>query len=445
VTWSWRSWFFLRDKRTVSLFAAFALLPGFLILFSVSVSASLWAVDDDYQLQRNRLQLNRVIKQLMAEKKALRKTKGEEQGLLTDLDAIDQKLANTGKRLDFLARQRERAENDLPRWAEEIRTGRLLVAEMRMQLKSHLRLMYGLGGQGVVKVAFSQEDSARVRQSVLYYGRLIKSRNAKFRIFQDSIQKLNQSVLEHQNLVKKVEELSDQLMAEREQELEHREQRAALLDNLRLEKELHQQKVEELTIARSSLTSFMEKLSGALASTPDMARSVPDDVSEFASVPSPVASPKQNFVVAEAERYVRRAPEPRRKYRKKIRKERKITQNKGRLSAPVSVAGQTRKPGLFFRISQNSPVKAVHRAQVVYADWFRGYGQLVILNHGDNIYSLYGHNKKLLVTPGDWVQTNQTIARTGDTGSLEGIPGLYFEIRRRGQAENPKRWLASSR
>jgi murein hydrolase activator len=426
-----------RERWTVSHLAALFGLMGSVLFFS----GSLWAEEDDLKLQRNRLQLNRVIKQLMTEKKALSKAKGEEKGLLADLERIDKKLDNTQKRLVFLDRQRQRAKNDLPKWAKEVEVGRLRVDEMRQQLMAHLRLMYGLGGQGIIKVALSQEDSSRVRQSILYYGRLIKSRNAQFKIFQDSIKSLNRSVLEYENLVSKVEKLSEELTQERQKGIEERRERTALLKKLQQENISREQKVVELSAARLSLSSFMEKLSGALSSTPEGVQREP----EPAPLLLPTVAPKYAVDGGEADRHRMVVPEPRRRLVKKNDRSRRITQIKGQLPTPVQAVGRTRKPGLFFRVAQNSPVKAVYRAQVVYADWFRGYGLLIILNHGDHIYSLYGHNKKLLVTPGDQVEAFQTIANTGDTGSLEGIPGLYFEIRRRGQAENPKRWLVSSR
>ncbi len=412
-------------------------MSGLLSLVLVLTAAPLSAADDDVVLQRSRLQLNRVIKELMDEKQALSRAKGEEKGLLAELDAIDRKLARTGERLGSLTRQRESAEKELPKLAAQVEQGRARVMEMRRRLQAHVRLMYGLGGQGAVKVALSQNDAGHLRQSVLYYGRLIKSRNARFKAFNESIQALNKSVSDHKALVAMVADLANELEAERRQELERRGQRKELLEILQRETEYRQQKVEELTLARSSLTSFMEKLAGALDFKPD--------IEEPEAVPAPSAAPKQSSSYAfKPGRQLDAAPEPRRKKRRSgAVGGRKITKAKGMLPPPVNARAEERKPGLFFRIGKNSPVRAVHGAQVVYADWFRGYGLLVILNHGDNIYSLYGHNGKLLVTPGDRVEANQLIAHTGDTGSLEGIPGLYFEIRRRGQVVNPKRWLAS--
>jgi septal ring factor EnvC (AmiA/AmiB activator) len=86
-------------------------------------------------------------------------------------------------------------------------------------------------------------------------------------------------------------------------------------------------------------------------------------------------------------------------------------------------------------------VRVVHDGQVVYADWYKGYGRLVIVDHGEGLYSLYGHLSQLIVGGGDRVTRGQVIGLAGDTGSLKGSK-LYFEVRRNGEAEDPLLWLA---
>lgn len=86
-------------------------------------------------------------------------------------------------------------------------------------------------------------------------------------------------------------------------------------------------------------------------------------------------------------------------------------------------------------------VRVVHDGQVVYADWYKGYGRLVIVDHGEGLYSLYGHLSQLNVGGGDRVSGRQVVGLAGDTGSLKGSK-LYFEVRRNGEAEDPLLWLA---
>jgi septal ring factor EnvC (AmiA/AmiB activator) len=78
---------------------------------------------------------------------------------------------------------------------------------------------------------------------------------------------------------------------------------------------------------------------------------------------------------------------------------------------------------------------------VVYADWLRGQGLLLIIDHGEGYLSLYGHNRSLLRSVGDQVNPGDVIARIGNTGGLD-KPALYFEIREAGSPVDPGLWLS---
>jgi murein hydrolase activator len=97
--------------------------------------------------------------------------------------------------------------------------------------------------------------------------------------------------------------------------------------------------------------------------------------------------------------------------------------------------------GIDIEAHTGDEVRAVHDGQVVYADWYKGYGRLVIVDHGEGLYTLYGHLSQLEVGGGDRVTRGKVVGLAGDTGSLKGSK-LYFEVRRNGEAEDPLLWLA---
>ena len=99
--------------------------------------------------------------------------------------------------------------------------------------------------------------------------------------------------------------------------------------------------------------------------------------------------------------------------------------------------------GWLIKVSAGAAVKTVHQGRIVFSNYLRGFGLLLIIDHGDGYMTLYGHNQELLKDTGDWVQTNEIIARAGNTGGLS-APALYFEIRSQGQPTNPKKWLQKS-
>jgi len=111
----------------------------------------------------------------------------------------------------------------------------------------------------------------------------------------------------------------------------------------------------------------------------------------------------------------------------------------GRFGAPRGAAG-TEAKGLFIRAPEGQPVRAIAGGQVVYADWMRGFGNLLIVDHGESYLSIYANNESLLKELGDAVAPGEPIATTGSSGGNEET-GLYFEMRHLGRAFDPLRWV----
>ena len=110
-----------------------------------------------------------------------------------------------------------------------------------------------------------------------------------------------------------------------------------------------------------------------------------------------------------------------------------------RFGAPRGAVGAEAK-GVFIRAPQGQPVRSIARGQVVYADWMRGFGNLLIVDHGERYLSIYANNDSLLKELGDAVAPGETIATTGSSGGNEQT-GLYFEMRHLGRAFDPLSWV----
>jgi murein hydrolase activator len=131
-----------------------------------------------------------------------------------------------------------------------------------------------------------------------------------------------------------------------------------------------------------------------------------------------------------------------------------FAQLRGRLPWPVpgriasdfgahEEGGEHASLGIVIAAGGGSDVRAVSHGRVVFADWLRGYGLLLIVDHGDGYLSLYGYNETLLKDVGDWVDAGEAVATSGDSGGRR-TPGLYFELRFQGKAIDPKGWLKPS-
>ena len=125
---------------------------------------------------------------------------------------------------------------------------------------------------------------------------------------------------------------------------------------------------------------------------------------------------------------------------------------KGRLTRPVkgTVVGRfgterqdqpgTTWQGMQFRAQEGSEVSACAAGKVVFSDWLRGFGNLIIIDHGNTYMSIYGNNESIFTNVGDTVKQGETISSVGISGGL-GEPGLYFELRYKGKPINPQPWL----
>lgn len=102
--------------------------------------------------------------------------------------------------------------------------------------------------------------------------------------------------------------------------------------------------------------------------------------------------------------------------------------------------GQVKWKGVIFDSPEGRPVSAIHQGKVLYADWLKGLGLVTVIDHGEGFMSLYGHNQALLRQVGDVVEAGETIALVGLSGG-QTRSGLYFELRHKGNAINPSRWL----
>lgn len=132
---------------------------------------------------------------------------------------------------------------------------------------------------------------------------------------------------------------------------------------------------------------------------------------------------------------------------------RAFTELRGKMRWPVSgkmintygsrkSSGGLRWQGVSLRAPEGSPVRSIHNGRVVFSDWFKGSGLLVIVDHGNGYMSLYAHNQSLLKETGDWIKAGEAIATVGSSGG-QTETALYFEIRHDGKPVNPNKWCSN--
>ena len=96
--------------------------------------------------------------------------------------------------------------------------------------------------------------------------------------------------------------------------------------------------------------------------------------------------------------------------------------------------------GIEIKADRGEPIHAVYAGRVLYAKWFKGYGNMIIIDHGNNYYTIYAHAQELFAAQGDTVEAGEVVATVGDSGSMTG-PSLHFEVRHHGKPVDPLKWI----
>ena len=267
-----------------------------------------------------------------------------------------------------------------------------------------LAAAYKMGAQEPIKLLLNQEDPQQLARLFKYYNYVLDARNEKIAQYMADIQQLSTvqtQVVEETGLL---DSAKAELEKDRQQLLANNKRRQTTLKQLNASLQSDKSKLDKLLKQRSALEELLKNVRGVVKK---MALTTPPGGQSFASQKGLLRWPLKGRVAH---------------------------------SFGSKRSGSLRWDGWLIGARIGEPVTAVHDGQVIFSNYMRGFGLLIILNHGDGYMSLYAHNEELLKDTGDWVLSNESIARAGDTGGLD-KPALYFEIRSKGQPADPKKWL----
>ena len=265
-----------------------------------------------------------------------------------------------------------------------------------------LRTAWQMGQQGQIKVLLNQESPDTVARMMAYYRYFFAARNELLNQYRETLVELQ---VTEQSIASALKELGQRqtALAEQQKNLE-RAQKNRQLAVVKLNQSIAGKDAElkKLEQDQKELQDLLNAIEEAVVNL-----QVPDNYQPFSSARGKMPWPVPGRA---SHRFGN-------------------SRNEGKMRwQGVRIPGIT-----------GTPVKAIHHGRVVYADWLRGMGLLIIVDHGDDYMSLYAHNETLLKDVGEWVTAETPIATVGDTGGLD-RPALYFEIRHRGKPTNPARW-----
>jgi len=328
-----------------------------------------------------------------------RQAYSKEQKLLKAADLEIQASALTLRKLDS---SRLEHEQSLARLHDEREDYLGSLDRRKAELANQIMAAYRLGRESRLKLILNQDSPATLSRTLAYYDYFSRSQARQIQELRQVLQTLDQMQAKINT------ELSGLDVVQRNQQValddikKQREERQVITDSLSSRIDADKARLTELQQNRKDLEALLETLSDALADiTADLGK--------------------------------RRGPK----------------ELKGKLPMPVKgpvkfAYGQVRSVGLSWQgwlisAASGSEVNNIAYGRVAFSDWLRGYGLLMIIDHGDGFMSLYGNNESLLHEVGDWIEPGAAISTVGS--SSQSGAGLYFEIRKNGKALDPAAWL----
>ena len=361
------------------------------------------AAQSDGERAKAEATLEGVRKEIGILQKSLESSRAEHASEHARLREVDLQIQAANLEFRTLEKQRQSHLDELVGLERQRNDYLIRLKQRHDQLAEQIRAAYRLDSQSRLKLILNQASPAQLGRMLAYYDYINRAQVSKISGLREALTTLDtmqQSIDQELSRLEMVQTEQREVMDQLDQQ---RKQRRTLLVELDERIEDKASRLRELERNRQDLEKLLERLTDVLAD-------IPADLGKHLGV----------------------------------------ARQKGRIPMPVKgpvryAFGQSRGGGLHWQgwliaAPAGSEVSAVAYGRVAFADWLRGYGLLIIIDHGEGFMSLYGHNESLLYEAGDWVEPGQIISVIGvRTGNDQ---GLYFELRKNGKSVDPAAWLA---
>jgi septal ring factor EnvC (AmiA/AmiB activator) len=368
----------------------------------------LWAQDHAPQIDEFQKKARDIDREIEARRAKIKKFAQKEVDIISALNQVDLGLNKTRKQIAILGREITALEKKI---ADTTRASKDLTQKIEANeqyIAKRLAALYKLSWLGKFQVLASAAS----------LNELLQRQTAISRILAYDEKVMNQMMDNQRNL----EILRSRLQA-------HRDEKGRRVEQY--QKEINQLAVERTK--RSKLLAYVRKEMSAqqaiIESLKQAARKLDEKIQNLGAGLTATA-PDKNI-----------EGKPFRDYKGLLK-----MPVKGKIVSLFGKFKNTRydvlnfRSGIEIQTERGEPIQAVYRGKILYADWFKGYGNMIILDHGDSYYTVYAHIEEIFKTAGDVVEAGEVMATVGDTGSMTG-PKLYFEIRHHGKPLDPMQWL----
>ncbi|MSN26277.1 MAG: peptidoglycan DD-metalloendopeptidase family protein [Geobacter sp.] len=373
--------------------------------------------------QNTKDELSGVKREIKAKKQLIKKTRKVEAVISTELQEInknlDQKVTDLGRlNNDLLG-----VERNLGRIGRDIGKVTADANLKRADIERRLSSLYKAGELGTLRMFFSAETFPQIAENIRYMSSILDNDKRIFVEYNQKIEELKKLKTEMERDAIKKERIMGGIEQKKLEIEQEKRKKSDYLVKVRQDRKSYESSLKELQVNASRLQAMMNRLEALsrrkLSSRHEKPGSKLKHMDELPPVP-----------------------------------DRGFASQKGRMSLPVrgevvESFGKHKHPefnsytfskGLSISAGSGADIKSIYEGSVIFADYFKGFGNMIIVDHGGGYFSLYAHASRLLKKVGANVSRNESIASVGDIDSTKG-PILYFEIRHQGKPVDPAGWV----
>lgn len=377
----------------------------FLSALAACLLASAPAMAEDREVREK--QLKTVLGKIEKLKQAIDVKEDSKSKYIKQLKSIERNIGGISQDIRAIGKKIKARKKELAELRETRLQHQRQLSRENDYLAEQVYTAFTLGREEKVKLLFSQQEPQSLQRNLVYYQYFSNARVALINDVQANIDKIIET---------------EELIQQARQELE-KDQQALNRQKQKLDKDRGKRKS-----IIASLDQQLKKQGGNLSRLED----------EAVQLQNLIKSIQEIFVDAPETEISRRA----------------FAELKGKLAWPVKgklkrlfgrnkPLSNLRWQGVMIEAPGGTHVQAVSHGRIAFADWLRGLGNLIIIDHGNSYLSLYGHNESLFKSAGEWVDAGEVISSIGSSGGQK-KPGLYFEIRKKGKPQNPTGWCKAN-
>lgn len=383
--------------------------------------------------EQTKQDLSDLQQRLQSLKKALGNSQEAHKDAADALKESERAISEANKKLYEINRRQQQNRETLSRLEADTASTNQALSQQQKLLSGQLYQQYIHGRQSYVQIILQSEHPSEMARDIHYFSYIAKARAELIQKMQGNLAKITKLNEETASALEEVTELKQKQVNERQTLERKKQEKSKIVKSLSQKITAQRGEIKKLSRDEKRLSQLVERLAKIIPAKPKSRtakNSVPDNAEDSKSEKQIIANnnalPSDEFAGAN------------------------FAALKGKLRLPVrgdviNRFGASREDsgiswkGLFIKANEGAEVKSIADGRVVFADWLRGFGNLIIVDHGNGYMSLYGNNQAILKQSGEIVRGGDTIASVGNSGGNE-THGVYYELRRQSRPFDPLSW-----